>query len=701
VQQHAAGAFWATPWLTALLLLALALPFRILPPAAFVTVDEAYHWFDRTHRFLAALQDGAYAETNLVGHPGVTTLWLGACGVLAHGAAVERGWVPDSAAFERFFMRLPIALVTSCCIVLAYFLLRRLLAARVALLAALLWAGDPFLVTHSQFLHVDALLASFMSIALLAALVALRFDGWPPGVAPAPALRWWALLLSAVAGGMAFLTKSPSVFLLPMIGIVACISSISRASLNSAPHRRSRVRLLLRALSAAVRFTLLWCGIAALVWVALWPAAWVDTGGAVGRIIMQVRYEGAEPHAWGNFFMGQAVDDPGAGFYPVAVALRLTPWALVGLLAVVGWLVWALRKRGSIPEQQQQIALVGVLLGFVLLFMAGLSIAPKKFDRYMLPIFPALDILAAVGLVWSIERVSGIGHWGAGSGERRCTALVALALAGNLAWYSPYTIAYYNPLLGGGAVAARTIPVGWGEGLDVAGRYISRQFNGCDYPVASWFQPVLQPFTCTPVVPLPWVLEERRVDYVVLYIDQLQRQNRPQVTAMLHDRVSPVHTVRLHGIEYAQIYQLPPPIEQPRMADFGDAIRFQGYDVTSEMLRSSGVVTVTTHWQALAPIEEEYMLFLHVLDAEGNIVGHADAPPGGPRAPTSIWKPQQYITWFHPVPLPADTPAGTYWVSLGVYHAEDFTRLPLDSAQVPAAPTDGAHALLLGPLLLP
>src|SRR5262245_21024738 len=139
----------------------LALAPRALALGRFVTIDEAYHWFERARLFLAALRAGNWAATNLIGHPGVTTMWLGALGIAAHQALAAWGraaW-PDTELL-RFMFRLPVAIVTSLCIALGYSLLRRLAPGRVALLAALLWAADPFLVAHSQLLHVDALLTS-------------------------------------------------------------------------------------------------------------------------------------------------------------------------------------------------------------------------------------------------------------------------------------------------------------------------------------------------------------------------------------------------------------------------------------------------------------------------------------------------------------------------------------------------------------
>src|SRR5205823_242882 len=120
---------------------------------------------------------------------------------------------------------------------------------------------------------------------------------------------------------------------------------------------------------------------------------------------------------------------------------------------------------------------------------------------------------------------------------------VVLALAANLAWYYPYAIAYYNPLLGGGPVAAQLIPIGWGEGYEQAGAYITAQPDGQDRPVAAWFEPVLRPYVKQPVVALTWIFEPGKVDYAMLYIDQIQRNDVPQAIQRLRSQFTPIYTV--------------------------------------------------------------------------------------------------------------------------------------------------------------
>jgi hypothetical protein len=699
-----ARSWLASDWLVGLLLFVAALVPRAFGHNAIITVDEAYHWFDRVNIFLGAVLRGHFAATNIIGHPGVTTMWLGALGTLLHDGLATMGIIaPGGAALDRAFVRLPIAVVTSLCIALAFPLLRRLFGRRMALLAALFWLADPFMVAHSQLLHLDALLASFVMLSLLCALAAYQGEhiGSP--------LRWRMWIASGVCGGLALLTKSPSIILLPMIGLVLIAASRSRI----ADWRAGRIHLsslVLRRLG----MLLAWLAVAVVVWFALWPAAWVDPLGAAGRMFRQAEADGGSPHGWGNFFWGQTVDDPGPLFYPVALLLRLTPWATLGALALP-FMIWLGRTTNDERRTTNGNPLVTwsschhvmkegrallILTIFILAFIAMMTVPPKKFDRYMLPVFPAIDIMAAAGIIRIYDTLK---QWRTKNTEqsKKHAPLVLYALfcvlpCINLAWYHPYELAYYNQLFGGGATAARVIPIGWGEGYEQVAAYINAQPNGRDHPVAAWFEPVLRPNLDNAVVPLAWIDKPGGVDYAMLYIDQIQRRDVPEAIDEL-SKLTPIHTVRIHGIDYANIYQLPQPVSVARPADFGDAIHLRGYDVNASNIQDSGVLTLTLHWQATAPVDKNYTMFIHVLNERGEKMGQADVPPGAPRSPTSTWQTGHYIDAVQTVPVQADQLTGRYWIAIGLYNPQTFARLPLHAPPAPGAPNDGANALLLGP----
>jgi 4-amino-4-deoxy-L-arabinose transferase-like glycosyltransferase len=711
-----------------LLLFLLALATRAWAPGDFWTADEAEHWSTRVDAFLPAIQQGDYAETNMVGHPGVTTMWLGTFGVLVQEGLERLGWIaPDNPALYRLFLRLPVAFVTALCIALAYPLARRLFGDRLSLLATLFWIGDPFLVAHSKVLHVDALLTSFILLSLLAALVAFRLtpDDTPDDVSE-DGIRWGMVAASAVAGGLALLTKSPSLILPPMLGLIALVGLLPLWSKN----RFGMITRLTLALA-------LWGAIAAAVWVALWPAAWVDPIGSAKTIINEILDNGARPHVWGNFFMGEVfrAEGPGRLYYPVALVLRLTPWAMVGILLAGGTILLQLISPNQTapttptPTMGQRLrslwhrpSLTGgtspalaLLLVFALLFFAIMSIPPKKFDRYLLPIVPVLDLVAALGWLWLTERVWRVwqtrflpatsrpptpyvvGGW----------SLVISILLVNLAWYHPYEMAYYNPLLGGGPAAARAIYVGWGEGLEQAGHYITRQHNGCELGVASWYEYVIRPYVCSPVLHLGYLAVPGHVHYGVLYINQIQRNIKADIFPHLRKRGALVHTVRIHGIDYAYVYQMRQPRQHTIAATFGPAVQLMGYDVDPSAVRSSGILTLTLQWQTQQEMDHNYALFVHVFDETGAQVGQTDVPPGGPFQPTSKWESNRYIDWIHRVPVWGErSETEQLYVTLGLYDSETRKRLPLSIQHRPDQPEppaidDGANALLLNPIALP
>jgi hypothetical protein len=98
-------------------------------------------------------------------------------------------------------------------------------------------------------------------------------------------------------------------------------------------------------------------------------------------------------------------------------------------------------------------------------------------------------------------------------------ALVATQACSTLAWYHPYYLGYYNPLLGGGATAQRVMLVGWGEGMEQVGAWLRARPDLGRGPVLSWIPPTLAPFVpASPgVLDLRVPLMREPSSYAVLY----------------------------------------------------------------------------------------------------------------------------------------------------------------------------------------
>jgi hypothetical protein len=125
-------------------------------------------------------------------------------------------------------------------------------------------------------------------------------------------------------------------------------------------------------------------------------------------------------------------------------------------------------------------------------------------------------------------------------------------------------------------------------------------------------------------------------------------------------------------------YSLPPDagfdlesfITQPAEADFGGQAQLLG-------LRQVSDTEFVLVWRALAEMETDYTVFVHLLGADGETLINADHRP--PR-PTREWRPGQVIPDLVKLALPPDLPAGGYWIEVGLYDAGDpaLSRLSLE-----------------------
>ena len=138
-------------------------------------------------------------------------------------------------------------------------------------------------------------------------------------------------------------------------------------------------------------------------------------------------------------------------------------------------------------------------------------------------------------------------------------AVVLVQLAGIWQAY-PYYLDYYNPLLGGPKKAVNVMMVGWGEGLDQAARYLNQKPNAEAMKVISWsadgcFSYFFKGSAATIDYDMG-ISDLRRADYVVLYLNQWQRQAPTPEFLAYFERFSPEYVVRIGGLEYARVYNM-------------------------------------------------------------------------------------------------------------------------------------------------
>jgi hypothetical protein len=358
---------------------------------------------------------------------------------------------------------------------------------------------------------------------------------------------------------------------------------------------------------------------------------------------------------------------------------------------------------GNKPQQTNRshsIRDLAVLAGWILLFTLAMSIFPKKFNRYLVPVFPTLNILAALGWVGFIrilqhttgQRITQALRWHSAHIIMIPVAVVALAHA---MWYHPYSIVYFNQLLGGPQKGAETFSVGWGEGYDQVAAWLNQQADITGVVTAAIMVKSLNPYlrhgaqaTTPDGKHLP-----AQTGYVVVSLYQAQGTVFPPFD-QFYGHAEPLHTVTLHGVDYFWIYQAPPAVAQARVAEFGSNIRLRGFEMQNKP-QAGTTLRFKLFWHILQPPPEEYWLFAHIIGPDGQRVGQIDKP-----YPTSAGHARPYITTELPITLPAEAPAGPYQVTLGLYNPRSGVRIPLTGTNTAPPALDGPNALLLTEVVL-
>jgi 4-amino-4-deoxy-L-arabinose transferase-like glycosyltransferase len=518
-----------------------------LLPRAFESITRSNLWYKRSVTFWHALEQHDWAATYTQYHPGVTTMWIAGAGMRVF-AWIENTGITNLRDFRPNGMpagMVALGLLTAGCIVLITVLLRDVLGARVAALGGAFMAFDPFLLSYSKVLHVDGPLAMFMALSLVAFM---RYRQEP---------SFKHLALVTLFMGLAVLTKSPALVLCPLAALVIAWAHV--------PSKRARAdnRGWWRSWSMRVvgRGAILIVGIVALFF-ALFPAMWVEPGHVVSEIYDAAARHSSTPHPNPQLYMGDLLKDLGPGYYGLTVLFRTTfvslPMALIGL-------AWAFFNRDG--ERADARRAVWVVLVYALGFGLMMLLASKKTQRYLLPLFPAIDILAAVGLVatldWAMRFVSPPRRqvaWAVGA-----VVLVALPASVVLGHHPNYGL-HANRLMGGpkGALGVLSLQH-QGEGLREAVDYLNALPNArrVKVAVAGPARSIVRRHFRGRVLARKGSMFS--VDYRVYYREHIERGlGKYSVPAWKFDQKrEPVWTFEDSGITYVWVYERAP--NEPRI----------------------------------------------------------------------------------------------------------------------------------------
>jgi hypothetical protein len=123
----------------------------------------------------------------------------------------------------------------------------------------------------------------------------------------------------------------------------------------------------------------------------------------------------------------------------------------------------------------------------------------------------------------------------------------------------------------------------------------------------------------------------------------------------------------------------------PIDATFGNQILLTSYELIGN-LEPGATVIPRLYWEALRPPDDNYNVFVHLLDENGQLVANHDGAPFYGRYPSRAWEPDYIVPDEHPLTLPADLAPGRYRLNVGLYLLATGERLPVFDA----AGTEGA-----------
>lgn len=611
-------------WLIPLIVFILALIPRVLRLGTFWGTDERYHW-QLSNEFFLALTRGDWANTIPQGLPGVTLAWIDSIAMgLRYGWIWLTGGQPvldQIMAIDRPYQllaqrQLPMVLVNTLVVVGIYLLAQRIIGWKAAFGGATLIALNPFFLAELRVLRFEALVTGFMLLAFLAAFAYFKEN------------RIYLLILSAVFTAVAMLAKISAIFLFPMIGLLGLVIIIS-VDYSNKQQRQPFFR------STLIPFTLkylLWVILALFFFWLFWPAMWVTplkTLQEVWEFVGAAGEEGMDGR--GVFFWGKVYpDDPGYGFYPVALLFRLTPSVLFGVLIAIVFL-FLIRKRGwpVRDERGWQWGAVVLLLVYALAFFVMMMLGAKKYDRYLMPIFPALDLVAGIGWLWlgkwTISRWWQLGRPGVVLGVGWLALLILQGLT--TLPHLPYYYTYYNPLLGGIHNAANYIQVGYGEGVDQVAAYMESKPNASEIKWASGYSSKLEGLFSGETIAMDnldgrWV----QADYVMIYLSHIQRGKHFQDILDYLQRQNSEYVLNLHGQDYAKIYP------GPSAQYYGGGHKLEGrgtlfgYDLSATTLAAGDILTTTLYWRNEGRQKDD-LFFVRLKDIDGYVWAEGIAKP--------------------------------------------------------------------------
>jgi hypothetical protein len=104
---------------------------------------------------------------------------------------------------------------------------------------------------------------------------------------------------------------------------------------------------------------------------------------------------------------------------------------------------------------------------------------------------------------------------------------------------------------------------------------------------------------------------------------------------------------------------------------------------STHTFKAGDVLGLRTFWKVEQPFDQDFLIFVHILDGAGNIVTQRVAPPWQGRFPTSSWRAGTLVVDVNDLALPDGLPPGEYTIALGMFDPASGAHPPMSIDRPP------------------
>ena len=508
-------------------------------------------WIARSQSFLQAVETRHWEETFQSRHPGVMTMAVGAASLWLHDQPfthnlIDLGIPPDAnqARTTQLVITYGQALVMSLLLVAIGLALQRMGGWLMGVVGFVLLAFSPYYLSLSRIIHVDAVMSTLMLLSAVLLLLSKEVNQ----------KRYF--ILSGLVGGLAFLAKVPSVFMIPFCGLTLLVYALKSVWLQWKSVGGARIVWLLKEVWGQVVGPLLGWVVLAILPTTLWPVMWVKPAATLDIVVSLVRHRVENTPDSPHFFAGTIYEGVNLGVGSYATYLLFLTTGVTLTLCIAALLIYALwRKR--IHPRVSGIA-VFLMATYIVFFTIQMSLGGRQAVRYILPAVIMADVLAVIGLAALIDLVQRELLQNSRWVKASAWSLAAMALAlqmGEALAYAPEYGAHHNALLGGNRAASQMMEVAnFDEGAILALDYLSHRPDAQQLEVA------------TRVDYLDFVFpgkgarlaQKTQADYYLFGVDDLQRQNNYGRWGLLWEGLQgtkPELLVEFDGVPFVYLFK--------------------------------------------------------------------------------------------------------------------------------------------------